>query len=196
MDFSKVDNVDLYGMCLRGDEEAWAYLYNYILCVARSKHWRLKDQPEDVAQAVVCNLLTKGIDMVQNAKAFRGFVRTATRNYMIDLLKKKSPVTRSLNGCCDNDSIPPFDPPSNRPGPEEILAWSTLQEAFDRAVAGLPEQCREVMNNYIDYKIGLFDTLTSLAKALGVSVGTLSSRVTRCVNRLRGDQEIRLWLEG
>jgi hypothetical protein len=69
MNVSQLGCQDLYGMCLRGDESAWAYIYNYVLTIARSPRFRLREAPEDMAQSIVCHLLEKGIDRLHDHRA-------------------------------------------------------------------------------------------------------------------------------
>lgn len=198
IDFTKIESSDLHAMCLRGDESAWEYIFNYVLCVARDPRWRLTgpNTPEDIAQDVVCRLLTKGIEQVKNKAAFRSFVRTVAINFIRDSFKKKQVLTRSMdNGQSGEDNIS-YDPPSNEPGPEDELAQAKLIEALGEAVNELPDKCRLVLSRYLDYKMGLFDNLAALAETFGEKVGTFSSSVKRCLDKLRCVNTISVWLEG
>lgn len=198
IDFSKIENADLHAMCLRGDETAWGYIYNYVLCVARDPHWQMAapNAPEDIAQDVVCRLLTKGIDRVDNTAAFRGFVRRVTVNLILDTLKKRRVPTSSIENSRADEEKMSYDPPSTAPGPEELLEHATLLEDLGKAIGGLPDKCSSVLNSYIEYKMGLFGSLSALAEAVGIGVKTLSSRVKRCLDQLRFEDKISVWLEG
>lgn len=107
MNFSQTSCQDLYQMCLRGDEAAWAYLYNYVLSIARSPRFRLRETPEDIAQSIVCHLLEKGIDRLKDSRAFRAYVRRVSVNLILDSFKRKVVYTQSLDGTPDEKKAPP-----------------------------------------------------------------------------------------
>jgi hypothetical protein len=120
MNVSQLGCQDLYGMCLRGDESAWAYIYNYVLTIARSPRFRLREAPEDMAQSIVCHLLEKGIDRLHDHRAFRGYVRRVSINLILDSLKRKIPYTMSLDIPPGGDRASLPDPVSDNPGPEDM----------------------------------------------------------------------------
>ena len=194
LNFDQIGSGDLYAMCLRGEESAWTYVYNYALRVARDKRWRFLE-PDDDAQEVVVRLLSGGIDQVENGDAFRGYLRKITVNCILDRLKKKRLPTLSIHATPDSDEGGGIELPSTQPGPEDLLSGAALQRALDSAMNGLSDRCREVVNSYLDYKMGRFDNLTALAQTYGVVIGTFSSWVTRCLDQLRCAKEIHDWLE-
>ena len=196
MDFSRVKNEDLYQMCLRGDDSAWTYVYRYALAIARSPRWKLRDSPEDMAQSIVCHILTKGLDQVRAPKAFRGFIRRLAVNFILDHLKKKGLSYQSLSGEGPDGEDWEYEPASENPGPEDLFFGSEFFQLLDRATSSLPKKCRDTLKGYRDYKLGEFDSYKSLAKHFGLSIGTLSSQIKRCLDRLLGVKEIKAWLEG
>ena len=181
-------------MCRRGDEAAWAYLYNYVLCIARSRRFRLREAPEDIAQSVVCRLLEKGIDCIQDSRAFRAYVRRVSLNLILDSLKRKVLFTRSLDGDQDEKKAP-LDPVSDNPGPEEVTLGADFARTLESEMARLPDNCRNVLDYYIDYKMGHYKNYKALAEKIGKSIGTLSSQVKRCLDILRRAEPIKLWIE-
>ena len=195
MNFKEISNSDLHQMCLRGDESAWTYIYNYSLCIARNPRWRLRDSPEDTAQGIVCHLLGKGIDQVKDPNAFRGFVGTLARNFILDSFKKRELPCKSLNGGLHEDDDRVHDPKSHAPGPEELAFENSLLQIIDDGLATLSEQCRNALNGYIDYKMGLYESYGALAQKFQVEVGTLSSKITRCLKQLKQVKTIKAWME-
>ena len=194
MNFSKLPNDDLYQMCLRGEESAWAYVYNYVLCIARSPRWGLRDTPEDMAQSIVCHLLNQGIDNVRKHTAFRSFVKRVSINFILDSFKKKQ-IPLQVGNQTDSDRSEQLpDPPSNNPGPEEMVLSNELARIIGKAIGMLSQKCQVVLNAYVDYKFGYFQSYKALAEHFGKSIGTLSSQVKRCLDQLRGIEEIREWL--
>ncbi|HIP39855.1 MAG TPA: sigma-70 family RNA polymerase sigma factor [Desulfocapsa sulfexigens] len=195
MNLSKLPNTDLHQMCLRGDESAWAYIYNYALCISRSPRWRLRESPEDTAQGIVCHLLGKGIDQVRDPNTFRGFVRSVAINFIRDSFKKRELQCSSLDSRCNDDNHHGLDPKSHAPGPEELVLENSLLQVIDKGLASLSEQCRTSLTGYIDYKMGFYKSYAALAKEFEIGVGTLSSRVTRCLDQLRQVKTIQGWME-
>ena len=195
MDFSQLPNTDLHQMCLRGDDAAWGYIYNYVLKIARSPLWRLRESPEDMAQGIVCHLLGKGIDQVHDPKAFRGFVCAVAKNFIRDSFKKHELQCSSLSDGQDEEDDRGHDPESHAPGPEELVFEDALLLAIKNGLDALSEQCRNTLNIYIDYRMGRYQSYTCFAEKFGVGVGTLSSRVTRCLEKLRQVKTIKIWLE-
>lgn len=195
MNFTKITNEDLYQMCLRGDESAWEYVYNYVLVIARSPRWYLQDTPEDMAQSIVCHLLSKGIEQVRKQSAFRAYIKRVAVNLILDSFRKKKIVSRSLDSSDYSDNQPYFDPPSNNPGPEEMTFGKEFLQKINSAMRDLSENCRDTLYAYIDYKMGGCDSYKTLADKLGKSIGTLSSLIKRCLDKLRMVEEIRVWLK-
>jgi RNA polymerase sigma factor (sigma-70 family) len=194
MDFRQISNPDLYQMCLRGDDSAWGYVYRYVLTIARSPRFRLRETPEDMAQSIVCHLLDKGIDRLKDGNAFRAYVRQVAVNQILDSFKKKSVNPVSLDHAPGEGRVAP-DPASPAPGPEEVTIGTSLVRALQTEMGNLPEKCRVVLNHYIDYKMGRYASYKILAAKIGKSIGTLSSQVKRCLDILRKAEPIRIWLE-
>ncbi len=196
MNYARIDSEELYEHCLRGDEGAWGYVYNYVLAIARSPRWNLNDPLEDVAQSVVCHLLGKGLDRVRERKAFRAYVRRMAVNLILDTLKRKQVWTRPLEGTKEGGEPLCRDPQSPEPDPEEATLGGHLSRALERGLESLSEACREVLEAYVDYKLGVFDSYRALADHFGRTVGTLSSTIKRCLDRLRDMPEVKTWLQG
>jgi RNA polymerase sigma factor (sigma-70 family) len=194
MNFSAVTNQDLYQMCLRGDESAWGYLYNYVLTIARSPRFRLREAPEDMAQSIVCHLLDKGIDRLQDHRAFRSFVRRVAVNLILDSFKKKDLNALSLDAQTDDACGPRSNPASGHPGPEDMTMGVDLVDTLREEMEKLPEKCRDVLNHYVDYKLGRYGSYKELAAKIGKSIGTLSSQVKRCLDILRAARPLKVWL--
>jgi RNA polymerase sigma factor (sigma-70 family) len=195
MKFSDISNEELYQMCLQGNEGAWRYVFNYVLAVARSPKWRLRDTPEDLAQGIVCRLLER-IDRVREPKAFRGFIRQVAVHFVLDHVRGLRPGLESLDARDPGDDrreVP--EPVSENPGPEDLVLGSSLLQTLQRAVERLAPRCRKAVSAYMDYKAGVYASYKALAKALGKSIGTLSAQIKRCLDELRRVDGIRQWLE-
>jgi len=196
MNFSQISNKDLYQMCLRGEESAWEYVYNYVLMISRSPRWRLRDTPEDMAQSIVCHLLKKGIDQVRDQNAFRSFIKTVAVNFILDSFKKNYVKAGSLDSSDYNEGRSDFDVKSGNPGPEDLALEKELNRVLHQAIYSLSKKCQPILEAYIEYKKGRYKSYKVLAEKFGKTIGTLSSQIKRCLDLLRLNDEIRLWLEG
>ena len=195
MDFRQVTNEDLYQMCLRGDEPAWEYVYRYVLAIARSPRWRLRDTPEDMAQDIVGHLLTKGIETVKKQGAFRGFIKRVAVNKILDSVKGRAVYFETLDAAdCDDGPIVPT-PQALDPGPDQMVYGNELLRAIQEALNDMSQLCREALGAYVDYKMGQYENYKVLAQEFGRSIGTLSSQIKRCLDELRQVGVIKEWLE-
>ncbi|MFH2093546.1 MAG: sigma-70 family RNA polymerase sigma factor [Pseudomonadota bacterium] len=190
LDYSTLPNEDLYQLCLRGDDTAWRYLYNYVLKITRSKQWQLRVDPEDMAQGIICHLLSGAINKLKDHGAFRAFVRTVSRNKILDSFKKKQIPVTSYNS--DNAPVEQifFDPSSEHSSPEHVLIGNCAADRITNTLKALSDKCQTVLDAYIDYQLGLVENYQVLAKKLGEPVGTISSRINRCLKTLKEYLEI------
>jgi len=189
-------DTDLYNRCLRGDEEAWMQVYEFVYRITgRFRNpWLGR---EDMAQEIVSHLLTKGIDQVRNPAAFTGFVRVVARRFILDLLKKKRLQITSVNAVGRRgDDGRTWDPPCPQPGPAARTLGNSLLQTVQEGIASLSKKCRKVLTAYIAYKKdGKYSSYEELAAALHLKIGTLSSRITRCLEQLAQIPAIKSWLE-
>ena len=186
---------ELYNRCLHGDGDAWLEVYNLVLSFTRCQKWCLGNQAEDMAQEIVCHLLTRGIDRVEKPAAFKNFIRTCARNTIIDSYKKKVLYAVSIDQANDEGARSVAEPVSPTPGPEARVMSDRFCAGINRGIESLSGVCRKTLTGYIQYKKGKFTDYAGLAAHFKVSVGTLSSRVSRCLDALRQVPEVRDWLE-
>jgi RNA polymerase sigma factor (sigma-70 family) len=189
IDFKALEDRDLYGMCLAGDEKAWEYLYNYILKIASG--WRL-GWPEDVAGQVTVELLEGRLETIQKKDRFRYFVKLMTNSRIKDGLRsartREAPIYRP-SGEDDEEEVDPRAG-SHKPDQEEGLNCLEVMTIVDAAVEKLSAICQKVIREYLKFKIGLYDDYQELSRVLGMSVPNISSRVIRCMKTLTGLKEI------
>ena len=194
MNFSDLSGDDLHEMCLRGDQAAWKYIYNYVLAIARSPRWRLRETPEDMAQSIVCHLLDKGIERVKTKRAFRSFVRRVAVNFILDSFKGKAFFALSLDMGEDDDERPFPTPAATDPDPESLTMGHEFSEIIDQGIESWPRDAGRYWGAYVDYKMGKYRSYKALAEKFGAGIGTLSSRIKRCLDKLRMIGRIRAWL--
>jgi DNA-directed RNA polymerase specialized sigma24 family protein len=82
IDFTQVTDRNLLEMCKRGDDDAWRYLYAFVLAICSWSRYRgsLHAEPEDLAQEIVLHLLDKAMAELKSGDSFRAFVKRVTVN--------------------------------------------------------------------------------------------------------------------
>ncbi len=188
-----MDAEDLYKRCLHMDDEAWGYVYAYVLHISRWPRWGLRESPEDMAQSIVLFLIERGIHEVRQPEAFLSFVKIVAKRKILDSFKKKKIAVKEFNPEMDpthkkasGTNPSPIDPAN----PDDAISPEFIK-IVTRALAHLPEYCRQVVPFYFKYKLGIIETFNELAETLGSPPGTVSAQITRCLRKLAEDPDLK-----
>lgn len=176
------DDAALVERCRAGDRSAWGLLVArhtrfagaVALGVVGDYHSAL-----DVVQESFVKVLD-GLDRLEDPRRFRGWLRNVVRTTALDWLRRRKVAGRSgapLPGQ-ESDSAPL---PSEAPGPEDLLSRDELRAQIRAEIARLPASQREVV--LLKYLEGL--SYEDIARTLGVTVGTVESRLFRARASLR-----------
>ena len=163
---------ELVARCRAGDQQAWAELvdrfsrYVYAISV---QAFRLSDaDAEDVFQEVFARAY-QHLDKLRDDAAVKPWLAQLTRRLCIDRLRASA---------------------RERPAAEEELAaveaedrLTLLDEALSvhEALAAAPEHCREVLDRFFARD----ESYRTIGDALGIPSGTIASRISRCLVKLR-----------
>lgn len=167
-------DAELVRRCRAGEPEAWAALverfsrYVYAIC---SQGFRLTElDAEDVYQDVFTRVYTR-LDTLRDDAAIRPWIAQLTRRLCIDVLSKHSR---------EQPTAEPVD--ADR---EQML--SDFDEAFAvrEALAELPEHCQEVLDRFFARD----ESYRTISSELDLPLGTIASRIARCLGRLRDELE-------
>jgi RNA polymerase sigma-70 factor (ECF subfamily) len=165
-----ISDSQLVARCRQGDAGAWNELverfsrYVYAIC---THGFRLaKHDAEDVFQDVFTRVYTH-LDRLRDDEAFRPWLAQLTRRTCIDKLRtgsREAPVEE-------------LEPPEL----DETLA--TLDEALTvhGAMAELPENCQEILDRFFARD----ESYRTIGEALGLPAGTIASRISRCLDKLK-----------
>jgi RNA polymerase sigma-70 factor (ECF subfamily) len=168
----ELSDAKLVALCRAGDEEAWGALverfsrYVYAICV---QAFRLSEHDaEDVFQEVFARVFER-LDTLRDDEAVRPWIAQLTRRLCIDRLRSGS---REMTADTEDLTEAPD---------EDVLA--KLEEAFDvhDALAGLPEHCQEILDRFFARD----ESYRTIGEALELPAGTIASRISRCLVRLR-----------
>jgi RNA polymerase sigma factor (sigma-70 family) len=166
----------LVARCRNGDQEAWTALVErfsrYVYAIA-SQGFRLRDQDaEDVFQEVFARVYER-LDTLRSDEAFQPWIAQLTRRVCVDRLRSGSREETT------DESEMAADPDED--------AIVRIDEALDvhDAMAGLPDNCREILDRFFARD----ETYRTIGEALELPAGTIASRISRCLVKLREELE-------
>ena len=162
-------DAELVVACRAGDETAWNELVErfsrYVYAIA-SQAFRLgTDEAEDVFQEVFARIYQR-LDTLRDPEALRPWIGQLTRRECIDHIRASA------------RELPAEELPEQT---EEML--DRIEEAFDvrAALGSLSEECREVLDRFFCRD----ESYRTIGEELGLPSGTIASRISRCLGRLR-----------
>jgi RNA polymerase sigma-70 factor (ECF subfamily) len=170
---SAPSDAELVQRCRDGDGEAWTLLverYSRYVYAVSVRGFRLSEhEAEDVFQDVFLRIYDR-LHTLRNAEALRPWIAQLTRRCCLDRLAS------------GKGEVPDEDAPE---GADEVLG--DLEQAMDvRAALGLlDENCREMLDRFFARD----ETYRVIADALGLPMGTVASRISRCLDKLRSQLE-------
>ena len=161
---------ELIAACLSGEQQAWTELISRYQRLIYSVAWRLCPQPEDCADVFqrVCMELYQGLGRIRNDQTLAAWLITVTRRSAYAVLRTRQP-TVSVDE-------------------HEIVAGEEIRElekefALERAVTGLPDRCRNLIDAlYFDVQEPSYE---EISRRLGIPVPSIGPTRARCLEKLR-----------
>ena len=168
---SALTDGQLVGRCRAGDDVAWNELverfsrYVYAICV---QAFRLREHDaEDVFQEVFAKVY-EHLPRLRDDDAIRPWLGQLTRRCCVDRLRsgvREQPV---------GDELEP-------PGADETLARLDDALTVHAALAELSEVCREILDRFFARD----ESYHTIGEALTIPPGTIASRISRCLSKLK-----------
>jgi RNA polymerase sigma factor (sigma-70 family) len=167
---AEASDANLVARCRTGDEAAWTELverfsrYVYAICV---QAFRLPEHDaEDVFQEVFARVYEK-LETLREDEAFRPWVAQLTRRLCIDRMRSGSREEPA-------EAVP-------ETAADDVLG--ELEQSFDvhDALASLPESCQEILDRFFARD----ESYRTIGEALELPAGTIASRISRCLVKLR-----------
>ena len=172
-------DAQLVSRCRNGDEAAWNELverfsrYVYAIC---TKAFRLPPQDaEDVFQEVFARVYLH-LDRLRSDEAIRPWIAQLTRRLCIDRLRsggRESPA--------DLDGFEPAGLDETLAGLDEAL---TVRACLD----AVGDPCREILDRFFCRD----ESYQSIGDALDLPAGTIASRISRCLAKMKVELEGRI----
>ena len=162
----------LVARCRAGDDDAWRELVErfsrYVYAIA-VQGFRLGQQDaEDVFQDVFARVYER-LGSLRDDEAVRPWIAQLTRRVCIDRLRSGARESDT-----DIDELPELPA-------EDVL--TALEDAFDvhDAMAELPENCQQILDRFFARD----ESYRTIGDTLGLPAGTIASRISRCLDKLR-----------
>ena len=160
---------ELVARCLAGDQDAWNDLvqnysrYVFAIC---SQGYRLQGaDAEDAFQDVFVRVYGR-LGSLRNPEALRPWIAQLTRRVCLDRIAKGK-----------REEPSDLDPAGIEGTIEELDEAFAVREALEE----LSEECREVLDRFFCRD----ESYRTIGEELGIPAGTIASRISRCLGRLR-----------
>lgn len=172
---SEADDAAVLARCRAGDDAAWAELVErysrYVYAIAVQAFRLPAADAEDVFQEAFARVYER-LDSLRDDEAFRPWLAQLTRRLCIDRLR-----VGSRDAELDEESV--ADEAEDELGRlEEALAVRA-------ALATLSDNCREILDRFFTRD----QSYRAIGEALDLPPGTIASRISRCLGRLREQLE-------
>jgi RNA polymerase sigma factor (sigma-70 family) len=164
---------DLVALCRGGDDAAWGEFVErftgFVRGIAIGRCRLGRDDAEDVAQEVFARAYER-LDTLRSDSAIRAWIGQVTYCLSIDVLRRSSRERAA-------------DQPVDSEVPDE--AFSEPEEAVwvQQMLNDVPAPCREILDRFF-----LLDqSYSTIGADLGLPPGTVASRISRGLARLRAE---------
>jgi RNA polymerase sigma factor (sigma-70 family) len=164
-----VSDAQLVGRARAGDHDAWREIVDrysrYVYAIAASFRFVQQDA-EDIFQDVFARAY-EHLGSLRDDEALRPWLAALTRRLCIDRLRSSGREVAS-------DEL-------ERESVDDRL--DELDDAFAvrEALSALPEHCREILDRFFSRD----ESYRTIGEALDLPSGTIASRISRCLRRLR-----------
>jgi RNA polymerase sigma-70 factor (ECF subfamily) len=170
---SEMADKELVQACREGDERAWALLVErfsrYVYAIAVQAYRLSAHDAEDVFQEVFTRTY-EHLARLQSDASIRPWIGQLTRRLAIDRLRLRS--RESLG----DDSLGLVEGEADRQLEQIELALGVRS-----AMETLPEHCQEILDRFF----ARGQSYHEIATELDIPMGTIASRISRCLAKLR-----------
>jgi RNA polymerase sigma-70 factor (ECF subfamily) len=172
---SRATDAQLVERCRAGDEGAWADLVErfsrYVYAIATGAY-RLPDaDAEDVFQDVFARTY-EHLDRLRDDAAIKPWIGQMTRRLCVDRLRAARPSD-------------PLDDAGAHGAVDERLEQIEQAVVVRDALGRLSEDCQEILDRFFARD----ESYRAIGEALAIPAGTIASRISRCLTRMRGELE-------
>jgi RNA polymerase sigma-70 factor (ECF subfamily) len=192
---------ELIQRCLRGDQQAWAELFDLHYAPAARFIFQLSPElsQEDVEE--ICQEVF--LSVVKNLGSFNAKSRLQTWIYRIAVNKTRDYIEKQRAAKRGGGATPvslqaedpetglQLDPPAQTQSPDQLLISSEKFELLQTALEQLGNPCREIIELRYFGDLGYDE----IARALNLNPKTVSSRLSKCLDKLEQIARKMIWRE-
>ena len=172
---AELTDAELVARCRNGNDECWRQLVErysrYVYAISVQAFRLPESDADDVFQEVFARAY-EHLDKLRDDAALRPWLAQLTRRLCIDILRsgsREQPAGEDIEPEGADDTIEQID---------EALA-------VHEAMRTLPDHCAEILDRFFARD----ESYRTIAEALELPSGTVASRISRCLTRLRGELE-------
>jgi RNA polymerase sigma factor (sigma-70 family) len=170
MPLTALSDAQVVARCRAGDRSAWDELVTrfsrYVYAISVQAFRLPEPDAEDVFQEVFSRVY-QHLHRLRDDDAIRPWIAQLTRRCCIDRLRASTREQAS-------DDVEP-------PGVDETLARLDESLAIHMAMDGLSSGCREILDRFFARD----ESYSTIGEALSIPGGTIASRISRCLAKLR-----------
>ena len=171
-----LSDAQLVARCRSGDDDAWRELVDrfsrYVYAVIVQAFRLPEHDAEDVFQEVFARAY-ENLHKLRDDAAIRPWLAQLTRRLCIDTLR---------SGAREQPGDEPLAEPVDV---EDAIGRLDEALAVHEALATLPENCQEILDRFFARD----ESYRLIAEALDLPSGTIASRISRCLVKLRSELE-------
>jgi RNA polymerase sigma factor (sigma-70 family) len=175
MSLATVADADLVARCRKGDQAAWDELVSrfsrYVYAITTRVYRLSDDDAEDVFQDVFTRTW-QHLDKLRDDNAVRPWIGTLTRRLCLDLLRSSAAEV-------------PAEAPIEIEDPSDELGQLEEALTIHEAMKELPEHCAEILDRFFARD----QSYHAIGDALDIPPGTIASRISRCLRKMRTQLE-------
>jgi RNA polymerase sigma factor (sigma-70 family) len=172
---NELTDAQLVAACRNGDDDAWRAVvdrYSRYVYAITVQAFRLPEpDADDVFQEVFARAY-EHLGKLRDDSALRPWLAQLTRRLCIDTLRsgsREQPAGEALEPDVADDAIEQLD---------EALS-------IHAAMRSLPDHCAEILDRFFARD----ESYRMIGEAMELPSGTVASRISRCLTRLRGELE-------
>jgi RNA polymerase sigma factor (sigma-70 family) len=170
---SAIGDADLVRACRDGQPGAWALLVQrfsrYVYAIAAQGFRLSEPDADDVFQEVFARAY-EHLDRLRDDAAIRPWLAQLTRRLAVDRLRA------SAREQADEAALEVLDEQASLEMDRLDTAMSVRQ-----AMLGLSEDCQGILDRFFARD----ESYATIAAATGIPMGTIASRISRCLTKLR-----------
>jgi RNA polymerase sigma-70 factor (ECF subfamily) len=169
--YASLSDAEVVARCRAGEHTAWCELVErfsrYVYAISTQAYRLSREDSEDVFQEVFARTY-EHLGRLRQDEAIRPWIGQLTRRLCVDRLRRDS---REQLG---DEELEPLEA-------RDVL--ETLDEALSirTALRGLSEECREILDRFFARD----ESYHTIGESLGIPPGTIASRISRCLGKLR-----------